>query len=104
MTLEKVYSSASQWLQDIRPALRNRISTHFGSMPPRNEAWSRIAQEGPQWTWWLLAILPLDPKAQLAILSMSSLQRRLDSIYKVLKHLRSVTRREASSSATSSNR
>jgi len=88
MTLEKVHNLASKWLHTMEPVVRRKISTHFGPMPPRNKEWFRGAEEGPQWTWWLLAILPLEPKAQLAILSMNSLQRRLDCIYKVLERIR----------------
>jgi len=67
--------------------IRQRIITHFGTMPSPEEDWMNLA-EGPSWTWWLLAILPLDAKAQLAILGMNSLQKRLDSLLKVLRYVK----------------
>ena len=56
-------------------------------MPSPEENWIESA-DGPAWTWWLLAILPLDTKAQLVILSMNSLQKRLESIQRVLTYVR----------------
>jgi len=63
--------------------MRQRIDAHFGTMPLPEENWTEM-QDGPAWAWWLLSILPLDTKAQLAILSMNNLQKRLESILKVL--------------------
>ena len=57
-------------------------------MPPPEENWMDTT-DGPAWTWWLLAILPLVNKAQLAILGMTSLQKRLESIQKVLRYVSS---------------
>lgn len=39
---------------------------------------------GPAWSWWILAVLPLERKAQLAILSMISLKERLLAIRRIL--------------------
>ncbi|XP_029460649.1 LON peptidase N-terminal domain and RING finger protein 2 isoform X2 [Rhinatrema bivittatum] len=39
---------------------------------------------GPAWCWWLLAVLPLENKAQLTILAMTSLANRLLAIRRVL--------------------
>lgn len=39
---------------------------------------------GPAWYWWLLAVLPLENRAQLAILAMTSLKDRLIAIRRVL--------------------
>ncbi|KAI5931648.1 LON peptidase N-terminal domain and RING finger protein 2 [Manis javanica] len=36
---------------------------------------------GPTWSWWVLAVLPLERKAQLAILGMTSLRERLLAIW-----------------------
>ncbi|CAG7835956.1 unnamed protein product [Allacma fusca] len=83
----QVYSEAKDWLESINQVLRQRIHTHFGPMPVPEENWME-STEGPAWTWWLLAILPLDTKAQLAILSMNSLEKRLESIQKVLRYVK----------------
>ncbi|KAG7252976.1 hypothetical protein CRUP_036726, partial [Coryphaenoides rupestris] len=39
---------------------------------------------GPAWYWWLLAVLPLESRAQLTILAMTSLKDRLVAIHRVL--------------------
>jgi hypothetical protein len=83
-----VFKEATAWLQSISQVLRQRIYTHFGTMPAPEEDWIDLPN-GPSWAWWLLAILPLDAKAQLAILSMNSLQKRLESIHKVLRYVKS---------------
>ncbi|ODM99626.1 LON peptidase N-terminal domain and RING finger protein 3, partial [Orchesella cincta] len=80
---DKVFKEANEWLQSIGQVRRQRIHSHFGLMPSPTDDW-RDSPDGPSWTWWLLAILPLDSKAQLAILSMCSLQKRLECILKVL--------------------
>jgi Lon protease-like protein len=87
-THKKVYSVAGAWLDSINQVLKQRIMTHFGNIPEPEDNWMEIP-DGPSWIWWLLAILPLDSKAQLAILSMDSLQKRLDSILKVLNYVKS---------------
>lgn len=82
-----MFKDANEWLQSIDEIIRQRIITHFGNMPSPEEDWINIVG-GPAWTWWLLAILPLDAKAQLAILSMNSLQKRLESLQKVLRYVK----------------
>ncbi|XP_021953809.1 LON peptidase N-terminal domain and RING finger protein 3 [Folsomia candida] len=84
---ENVFKDANDWLQSIDAVIRQRIITHFGNMPSPEEDWMNVVG-GPAWTWWLLAILPLDAKAQLAILSMNSLHKRLESIQKVLRYVK----------------
>ena len=87
-THDQVFVEATAWLKSINQVLRQRINTHFGVMPVPEEDWTELP-DGPSWAWWLLAILPLDAKAQLAILSMNSLQKRLESILKVLTYVKS---------------
>jgi len=85
---DHVLTEAREWLKSINKVLGQRIRTHFGVMPEPEENWMELAS-GPAWCWWLVAILPLETKAQLAILSMNKLERRLDSILKVLKYVKS---------------
>jgi len=44
--------------------------------------WS--SPSGPAWTWWVLAILPLDSQAQQQILSQTQLKKRLEAIGRIL--------------------
>lgn len=41
---------------------------------------------GPAWCWWLLAVLPVDPRYQLSVLSMMSLKDRLIKIQHILTY------------------
>jgi hypothetical protein len=45
---------------------------------------SQSNPSGPAWSWWILAVLPLERKAQLAILGMTSLKERLLAIRRIL--------------------
>lgn len=45
---------------------------------------SQSNSSGPAWSWWILAVLPLERKAQLAVLGMASLKERLLAIRRIL--------------------
>lgn len=53
-------------------------SDHLFSSPPQT------SPNGPSWCWWLLAVLPLEGRAQLPFLALTSLKDRLSGIRKVL--------------------
>lgn len=44
----------------------------------------QASPSGPAWCWWLLAVLPLENRAQLTVLAMTSLKDRLIAIRRVL--------------------
>ena len=44
---------------------------------------------GPACCWWLLAVLPVDPRYQLSVLSMTTLRERLLKIQHILTYLQS---------------
>ncbi|CAI9173990.1 unnamed protein product [Rangifer tarandus platyrhynchus] len=44
----------------------------------------RSNPSGPAWSWWMLVVLPLEQKAQLAILGMISLKEHLLAIRRIL--------------------
>ncbi|XP_075716126.1 LON peptidase N-terminal domain and RING finger protein 1 [Rhinoderma darwinii] len=82
---DAVYTQACRWFQNLRYRFRSQILHHFGSMPGREDN-IQIAPSGPAWCWWLLAVLPVDPRYQLSVLSMRSLKDRLLKIQHILTY------------------
>ncbi|XP_038674652.1 LON peptidase N-terminal domain and RING finger protein 2 isoform X1 [Scyliorhinus canicula] len=80
---DSVYDQAFTWFSSLKDNMRTQILNHFGPMPGK-EPIPQSSQNGPAWCWWLLAVLPLESRAQLAVLSMISLKDRLIAIRRVL--------------------
>ncbi|XP_011832530.1 PREDICTED: LON peptidase N-terminal domain and RING finger protein 3 isoform X2 [Mandrillus leucophaeus] len=78
-----VYQQASLWFHSLKSSLKNRILNHFGPMPEK-DADPQMNPNGPAWCWWMLAVLPLESRAQLPFLAMRSLKDRLNGIRRVL--------------------
>ncbi|XP_070616030.1 LON peptidase N-terminal domain and RING finger protein 3 isoform X2 [Erythrolamprus reginae] len=81
-----VYDQAHTWFNNLKSALRVRIIRHFGPMPVK-EPDPQVNPDGPAWCWWMLAVLPLENKAQLPFLAMTSLKARLKGIRNILTFL-----------------
>ncbi|XP_057599631.1 LON peptidase N-terminal domain and RING finger protein 2 [Hippopotamus amphibius kiboko] len=80
---ESVYQQSVSWFASLQDHMKEQILSHFGLMPDR-EPEPQSNPSGPAWSWWILAVLPLERKAQLAILGMVSLKERLLAIRRVL--------------------
>lgn len=80
---DSVYDQAVAWFTSLKDNMKVQILNHFGSMPGK-ESEPQSNPSGPAWYWWLLAVLPLENRAQLAILAMTSLKDRLIAIRRVL--------------------
>ncbi|XP_053311124.1 LON peptidase N-terminal domain and RING finger protein 2 isoform X2 [Spea bombifrons] len=78
-----VYDQALLWFTSLKDNLKAQILNHFGPMPSK-ESELQSNPSGPAWCWWMLAVLPLENKAQLTILAMTSLKDRLLAIRRVL--------------------
>lgn len=86
---DAVYEQARVWFQNLKIRFHNQILQHFGPMPER-EADIQATPNGPACCWWLLAVLPIDPRYQLSVLSMTTLKERLVKIQHILTYLQSI--------------
>ncbi|KAF7227847.1 LON peptidase N-terminal domain and RING finger protein 3 [Nothobranchius furzeri] len=78
-----VYEQALVWVNSLKAEQKERIEGHFGPMPQKDSD-LQASPNGPSWCWWLLAVLPLEGRAQLPFLALTSLKDRLSGIRKVL--------------------
>ncbi|KAJ8409877.1 hypothetical protein AAFF_G00209180 [Aldrovandia affinis] len=78
-----VYDQATAWFTSLKENMKNQILSHFGNLPVKDPD-PQGSSSGPAWCWWLLAVLPLENRAQLTIQSMTSLKDRLIAIRLVL--------------------
>lgn len=79
---DSVYDLALVWVNSLKKEQKERIEGHFGPMPEKDPEIQ--SSNGPSWCWWLLAVLPLEGRAQLPFLALTSLKDRLSGIRKVL--------------------
>uniref|UniRef100_A0A8C3VP33 LON peptidase N-terminal domain and ring finger 2 n=1 Tax=Catagonus wagneri TaxID=51154 RepID=A0A8C3VP33_9CETA len=80
---DSVYHQSVSWFTSLQDHMKEQILSHFGLMPDRDPE-PQSNPSGPAWSWWILAVLPLERKAQLAILGMTSLRERLLAIRRIL--------------------
>ncbi|XP_041653429.1 LON peptidase N-terminal domain and RING finger protein 3-like [Cheilinus undulatus] len=80
---DTVYDQALVWVNSLKTEQKERIEGHFGPMPGKDSV-LQASPNGPSWCWWLLAVLPLEGRAQLPFLALTSLKDRLSGIRKVL--------------------
>ncbi|XP_022068382.1 LON peptidase N-terminal domain and RING finger protein 2 [Acanthochromis polyacanthus] len=80
---DSVYEQANSWFTSLKDNMKSQILSHFGNLPSRDPD-PQASPSGPAWCWWLLAVLPLENRAQLTILAMTSLKDRLIAIRRVL--------------------
>ncbi|KAF7644249.1 hypothetical protein LDENG_00225160 [Lucifuga dentata] len=80
---DAVYDQANGWFTSLKDNMKSQILSHFGHLPSKDPD-PQASPSGPAWCWWLLAVLPLENRAQLTILSMTSLKDRLVAIRRVL--------------------
>ncbi|XP_070769392.1 LON peptidase N-terminal domain and RING finger protein 3-like [Enoplosus armatus] len=80
---DAVYDQALVWVNSLKTEQKERIEGHFGPMPGKDSV-LQTSPNGPSWCWWLLAVLPLEGRAQLPFLALTSLKDRLSGIHKVL--------------------
>ncbi|KAK5642813.1 hypothetical protein RI129_008980 [Pyrocoelia pectoralis] len=84
---ERVHSKTIRWLTTLKSRLLGEIVRYIGHMPVLEEDWVTLP-DGPSWTWWLIAILPLSLQLRVGFLAGTSLEKRLLAIEKMLDHLK----------------
>lgn len=60
---DKVRKKAASWMETFTHEFKEQIVSSFGTIPEVEEDWTTLP-DGPSWTWWLLAILPLGQQLQ----------------------------------------
>lgn len=56
----RVMEKGKQWCENLPDSIKAEILKSFGKMPELEEDWE-VSTDGPSWTWWIIAILPLSP-------------------------------------------
>lgn len=54
----EVFSKAISWFKSLPETYKTEIVKSFGQMPEPEDGWISMTN-GPAWTWWVIAILPL---------------------------------------------
>lgn len=64
---EEVFYKAICWFDSLPENYKTEIVKSFGRMPEPEDSWISIT-DGPAWTWWVIAILPLNQQLKVRIL------------------------------------
>lgn len=83
---DEVLEKVVRWFDRLSPGVKSEILQHFGAMPNAENDYTTMPN-GPSWHWWTLAILPLDPRAQLSIMQIDSLDDRLQALNRILQFM-----------------
>ncbi|XP_026499416.2 uncharacterized protein LOC113403165 isoform X1 [Vanessa tameamea] len=81
----QISCKALTWLKNMDESVREEIETAFGSLPydETPDQWWKTS-DGPNWLWWLIAILPLKSEIKILILSTRSLLKRMLAVSRTL--------------------
>ncbi|XP_073976071.1 LON peptidase N-terminal domain and RING finger protein 2 isoform X2 [Rhodnius prolixus] len=82
---DRVRDRGIKWFSQMSREMQVKILRSFGEMPPLESNWASL-ENGPAWSWWLVAILPLAQHLQVGILGTTCLEKRLRAIDKTLNH------------------
>lgn len=84
---DNLYSVCKDWYNSLPQTQKSQIRQHLGEFPGP-EADNNYGKNGTAWHWWMVAVLPLDPRIQVAMLAMQSYKERLLGLKKVIGYLR----------------
>lgn len=75
------------WFSSLTEVQQSCVTNAIGPIPSDAEEEPKYSPNGPSWLWWALAAIPLQDRAKLIILSMTSLDERLRSLRRFLELL-----------------
>ncbi|CAK8684646.1 unnamed protein product [Clavelina lepadiformis] len=81
-----VYNDAVEWFTKLPVDTRTRIKSHFGDFPAQDNKIN--TENGPDWLWWVLAILPVEDRVKATILGNEDLLKRLGIFRKIFAILK----------------
>ncbi|KAK3100163.1 hypothetical protein FSP39_015593 [Pinctada imbricata] len=84
---ERVYQESREWFEGLPDLQRENIVRHFGQFPALDSDFLG-KPNGAAWSWWLLPVLPLDPRIQSTMLAMTSYRERLEGLRRVIDYVR----------------
>ena len=95
-----VFQRALQWFESLPDDQSQALTRHYGEMPERSterqeyavrnmkklleQAFNFQNNDGPAWTWWVLAVIPAEDRIKLHVLGQTSLLNRLKLISRVI--------------------
>lgn len=82
---DRSYRISTNWFTHLPPETRDQILQHFGPMPDVETNYIS-SRDGPSWLWWMLAVLPVETRLKVLLISLTSLTRRLEFLYRILLH------------------
>lgn len=78
---EKVFVEAQEWFKGLTSTVAERIVNHFGAFPTKDNKLK--SENGPDWLWWVLAVIPVENRVKATILGKNSLRERLLIIHRI---------------------
>lgn len=79
----EVYNTCKTWFDKLVGLQREKIIRHLGEMPDLDEDFQAYPN-GVPWLWWMLSVVPMDPRIQLSLLSNTSYKDRLVGIKRIV--------------------
>lgn len=78
---DKVYTEAQEWFESIASNVRERILSHFGPFPEKDDNFKKCS--GSDWLWWVVAVLPVEDRVKATILGKTVFRERLLIVHRI---------------------
>ena len=84
---DRLFAEAKSMVDSLPAHQKQQIRQHLGDFPEQDLD-VNFGSNGTAWHWWMIAMLPLDPRIQLAMLAMTSYSERLNGLKRVMGYLK----------------